>query len=93
MSFEVTTASHGQAGYELLEKSIKNKKPFAVAFIDMRMLPGWDGLKTAAAMREIDDRIYIVIVTGYMDRSIDQIQDTLKHDIFFLCKPSNNEEI
>lgn len=92
-SFEVTTASHGQAGYELVKKNVESNKPFAVAFIDMRMLPGWDGLRTAEAIREIDGRIYIVIVTGYMDKSIDQLQDVLKHNIFFLRKPSSNEEI
>jgi len=91
--FEVTTATHGQAGYELVKKSIENNKPFAAAFIDMRMLPGWDGLNTAKAIREIDDKIYIVIVTGFMDKHIDEIQDVLKHDIFFIHKPFNNEEI
>ena len=91
--FEVTTAPHGQAGYELVKKSIESNKPFAVAFIDMRMLPGWDGLRTAKAIREIDDKIYVVIVTGYMDISIDQLQDVLKYNIFFLHKPSSNEEI
>ncbi|HCK99695.1 MAG TPA: hypothetical protein DHW42_06290 [Candidatus Marinimicrobia bacterium] len=92
-SFQVTTASHGHAGYELVKQSIINNEPFAVAFIDMRMLPGWDGLKTAMSIREIDDRIYIIIVTGYLDSSVDQIQDVLKHDVFYLHKPSSNEEI
>jgi len=91
--FDVSTAPHGQAGFELVKKYFENNKPFAVAFIDMRMLPGWDGLRTARAIREIDNRIYIVIVTGYIDISIDQLQDVLKYNIFFLHKPSSNEEI
>jgi len=92
-SFEVTTASHGQAGYELVKQSMESNKPFAVAFIDMRMLPGLDGLKTSKAIREIDDRIFIVIITGYRDHSIDQIQDVLVHDVFYLSKPSYKDEI
>ena len=92
-SFEVTTASHGQAGYELVKQSMESNKPFVVAFIDMRMLPGWDGLKTSKAIREIDDRIFIVIITGYRDHSIDQIQDVLEHDVFYLSKPSYKDEI
>jgi len=92
-SFEVTAVSHGQAGYELVKQSMESKTPFAVAFIDMHMLPGWDGLKTAKAIREIDDRIFIVIITGYPDSSIDQIQDVLEHDVFYLSKPSSREEI
>ncbi|MBN2601970.1 MAG: response regulator [Candidatus Marinimicrobia bacterium] len=91
--FTVKTANHGQAGVELARQALDANTPFAVAFIDMRMLPGWDGLKTAEAIRKLDDRIYIVIITGYRDRSIDQIQEVLEHDVFYLAKPSCKEEI
>jgi len=92
-SFEVTTASHGQAGYELVKLSIERNKPFTVAFIDMHMLPGWDGLKTAKAIRDIDSRIFIVIITGYRDHSINQIQEVLEYDVYYLSKPSYKDEI
>ena len=92
-SFNVTMATHGQSGVELARQALAAKTPFAVAFIDMRMLPEWDGLKTAEAIRKIDDRIFIIIITGYRDRSINQIQDVLKHDAFYLAKPSCQEEI
>ncbi len=92
-NFDVTTATHGEEGIEFSKKAFDNNLPYAAAFIDMRMRPGWDGLKTAKHLRKIDDRIYLVIVTGYMDKSIDEINETLSHDIFFMHKPFSSEEI
>lgn len=91
--FVVTTTGHGQAGYEIVKRQLMLNQPFAVAFIDMRMRPGWDGLRTAREIRTLDDRIFIVIITGYHDHSITQIQDALEHDVFYLSKPSCKEEI
>lgn len=92
-NFDVTTARHGQEGYEIVKQQMAQNQPFAVAFIDMRMRPGWDGLRTAREIRAADDRIFIVIVTGYHDHSIDLINDVLGHDVFYLSKPSCRDEI
>ena len=42
-SFEVVSASSGQDALEQVENSLQQSRPFAVAFIDVRMPPGWDG--------------------------------------------------
>jgi len=91
--FELTTATNGKTGYEYVLQSIENDEPFAVAFIDKRMSPGWDGLKTAKHIREADDRIFIVIITGYLDDSVYQFQEVLKHDVLCFSKPMRVEEI
>jgi CheY-like chemotaxis protein len=41
--------------------------PFAVAFLDMRMPPGPDGVWAAARIRELDPAIEIVVCTAYSD--------------------------
>src|ERR1700733_6558180 len=43
------------------------EKPFAVAFLDMRMPPGRDGVWAAARIRELDPAIEIVMCTAYSD--------------------------
>lgn len=91
--FDVESATQGRAGFNLAKEAFKKNEPFAVAFIDMRMPPGWDGLETAKALRELDDRIYIVIVTAYADKSVDEIDDVLKKNILLLRKPFVSEEI
>jgi CheY-like chemotaxis protein len=90
--FDVAALSDGQAAYEMVKKSLQANQPYAVAFIDMRM-PGWNGLFTAEKLRSLDDRIFIVIVTAYSDATIVELQQILKHDVFYLCKPISPDEL
>jgi len=43
----VSFADQGLAGIELAQVAFNAGEPFAIAFIDMRMPPGIDGLETA----------------------------------------------
>ncbi len=85
--FEITTAANGQEGIEIACAEHDKGTPFPIAFIDMRMPPGIDGLETARNLRKLTPSIYIVIVTAYSDRSIDEIQQALEYDVIFLQKP------
>ena len=67
--FELLFADQGEKGYGLVEQALGEDRPFAVAFIDIRMPPGWDGMETAAKIRAIDPELEIVIVTASSDRS------------------------
>ncbi|MBF0357793.1 MAG: response regulator [Magnetococcales bacterium] len=91
--FEVTTAQQGLQGVELVKKSLADNSPFAVAFIDIRMPPGIDGLEAARKIRNLDSSIYIIIVTAYSDRSIEEIQRDVRHDVVLARKPLSNDEI
>ncbi|MBF0621062.1 MAG: bacteriohemerythrin [Magnetococcales bacterium] len=92
-NFEVETATQGSDAVAMTEQALKGDTPFAVAFIDIRMPPGMDGLETAKRIRELDERIYLVIVTAYVDRAIDEIQYALSHDALFIRKPISQDEI
>lgn len=91
--FDASTALQGQEGAAQAEEALSCGEPFSVAFIDMRMPPGWDGLKTAKRLRELDSRIYIVIVTAYTDKTVDEIHEALERDVLLLRKPFNRDEI
>ncbi len=91
--FDVTTADQGQLGVELATKAVAEELPFALAFIDMRMPPGWNGLTTAKKLREVDPDIYIVFVTAFADHSAADIYHELNHNVLLLKKPFNQEEI
>ncbi len=91
--FDTSTALQGQDGVALAEEALSCGDPFSVAFIDMRMPPGWDGLMTAKKLRELDSRIYIVIVTAYTDKTVDEIHEALERDVLLLRKPFNRDEI
>lgn len=45
-NFEVDVASQGQEGGELIERAMKQGSPYALAFVDIRMPLGWDGVET-----------------------------------------------
>ena len=46
--FEIDSAYQGQEGLEMVEKSLWEDRPYALAFIDVRMPPGWDGVETTS---------------------------------------------
>ncbi|MBU0730869.1 MAG: response regulator [Proteobacteria bacterium] len=93
--FRLSFASQGKDGYEMVRNALKEENPFAVAFIDIRMPPGWDGMKTAAAIRSIDPDIEFVIVTAYSDRTREEIVREVgsPDKLLFLRKPFDPEEL
>jgi len=94
-NFDVSFASQGREGLQLVEKSLEENKPFAIAFIDVRMPPGWDGMETAVQIRAIDPDIEIVIVTAYADRSREEIAQAVNppHKLLYLRKPFDLDEL
>jgi CheY-like chemotaxis protein len=76
-AFEVHSAMQGQEGLALATAARAAGRPFAMAFVDMRMPPGWDGLTTIRQLWEVDPDLQVVICTAYSDKSWDEIQSAL----------------
>ncbi|MEN8232914.1 MAG: histidine kinase, partial [Thermodesulfobacteriota bacterium] len=93
--FTLEKAAQGQEGFTLVQNGLAEDKPFALAFIDIRMPPGWDGISTAARIRDLDPNIEIVIVTAYSDRSLEEIIQAVgtPEKLILLRKPFDHEEI
>jgi diguanylate cyclase (GGDEF)-like protein/PAS domain S-box-containing protein len=70
---ELDSAYQGQEGYEKVRQSLEAHRPYAMAFVDMRMPPGWDGVQTIEKILQIDPDIQIVICTAYSDYSWEDI--------------------
>ena len=94
-NFELSYASQGQEGYEMVIQTTHDKQPFAIAFVEIRMPPGWDGMETATRIRKFDKNIEIVIVTAYSDRSREEIAQAVGtlHKLLFFSKPFDPEEL
>jgi diguanylate cyclase (GGDEF)-like protein len=60
-------ASQGQEGVERAKRATTAGRPLAIAFIDMRMPPGWDGLETIERLWEADPDIQVVICSAHSD--------------------------
>ncbi len=93
--YELTTVLQGEEGYEKIKQARDNGNPFALAFIDIRMPPGWDGLKTATMIRKADPDIELVIITAYSDREQSEIVQKVgdPEKLLYLKKPFDPDEI
>lgn len=75
--FALEFAPQGQAALAQVRAARAAGRPFALAFVDMRMPPGWDGLTTILELWKADPEIQTVICTAYSDRSWEEIQAAL----------------
>ncbi|HEY3854580.1 MAG TPA: response regulator [Verrucomicrobiae bacterium] len=93
--FELVSAFQGQEALELVKQSQAEKRPFAMAFLDVRMPPGWDGIETAVQLWKVCPHLQIVICTAYSDYSWDEMRARLdKPDsLVILKKPFDNVEV
>jgi two-component system cell cycle sensor histidine kinase/response regulator CckA len=71
--FEVDSACQGQDGVMLVKKSLEEGRPYAMAFVDMRMPPGWDGVETTQNIWGLDPGVQVVLCTAYADYSWDEM--------------------
>ena len=94
-SFEIDTASQGQQGLEMLKAAIAEKRPYRMAFVDMRMPPGWDGAETVENLWKVDPNLEIVICSAYSDYPWAQIAERLgrTHRLLLLRKPFDGSEV
>lgn len=93
--YEVDCASNGQEGIQLVRQSLEKGRPYAVAFVDIRMPPGIDGVATIKCMWAVDPDILIVLCSAYSDYSWDDISYALGRSDRFLIlrKPFDNIEV
>jgi diguanylate cyclase (GGDEF)-like protein len=67
LGFEVDSAFQGQEGVARVQQALDEGRPYALAFVDMRMPPGWDGLETIEHLWAIDPDVQIVICSAHSD--------------------------
>src|ERR1700728_4137523 len=66
-TFHMDSAMQGRDGVERARQALAEGRPYSVAFVDMRMPPGWDGLETIEHLWDVDPEIQIVICSAYSD--------------------------
>lgn len=65
--FSLCLCLQAEEAVKAVQESVRDGCPFAVAFLDVRMPPGPDGVEAAERIRKIDKEINIVFVTGFSD--------------------------
>ena len=95
MKFEVAFASGGEEGAGIAATALEEGRPFSVAFVDMRMPPGWNGVQTIRRLWELDPELQCVICTAYSDYSWEDILADLgvNDRLLLLRKPFDPAEV
>ena len=93
--FEIVSAFQGEEGLRKVQEASAAGRPYAMAFIDVRMPPGWDGVETINRIWKDHPDLQIVICTAYSDYSWEEmIRHIGKSDnLLILKKPFDNIEV
>ncbi|MBU0718073.1 MAG: EAL domain-containing protein [Planctomycetes bacterium] len=95
IEYEIDHAFQGQEGLDMVRAAHQQDRRFALAFVDMRMPPGWDGLETIEHLWQTDPDLQVVICTAYSDYSWEEIVQRLGQTdrLLLLKKPFENAEV
>jgi PAS domain S-box-containing protein len=93
--FQVDCVLHGEEGLARVVAARQGARPYAVAFVDVRMPPGWDGIETIDKIWHADPSLEVVICTGFCDYSLQDIARKLRRtdQLLLLKKPFDNMEV
>ena len=93
--FSLESAYQGQEGLAKVQASLQAQRPYAMAFVDMRMPPGWDGVQTIEQLWKADPRLQVVICTAYADTSWTEVLARLdvRDRLLILKKPFDAIEV
>jgi signal transduction histidine kinase len=93
--FEIDCATRGQEGLEKVRSAASEGRPYSLAYVDVRMPNGWDGIETINRIWQEHGDLLVVICTAFSDHSWEEIQARLGESDRFLIlkKPFDNLEV
>ena len=94
-SFDVDSAYPGPEALDMVEAARDDGRPYALAFVDMRMPPGWNGVETIEHLWQVDPQLEVVICTAYSDLTYEEVHARLRggERLRILRKPVEPAEI
>jgi two-component system, NtrC family, sensor kinase len=92
--YEIDSALQGREGLDMVIRASRLGRPYAMAFADMRMPPGWDGVETITRILDVTPRIELCICSAYSDYSWhDVIRRVGRAGLRMLRKPFETHEV
>ena len=94
-AYQIDSAFQGQQALEMVRQRLAENRPYALAFVDVRMPPGWDGIKTIEHIWAEYPQLQVVICTAYSDYSWDDVLRKFGESdrLLILKKPFDNIEV
>jgi two-component system, NtrC family, sensor kinase len=95
LEFQVEAASQGEEGLGMIEAAAAAGRPFAMAFVDIRMPPGWDGVETVTRIWRQNPDLQVVICTAFSDYSWENMIRPMgrSDSLLILKKPFDKIEV
>ncbi|MEQ1503641.1 MAG: EAL domain-containing protein [Myxococcota bacterium] len=95
VAYELDSAYSGEEGCQRVREALAEGRRYSLAFVDMRMPPGWDGVQTIEHLWEVDPDIQVVICTAYSDYSWEDILRRFgaSDRLLILKKPFDTAEV
>ncbi|MEI8399759.1 MAG: EAL domain-containing protein [Alcaligenaceae bacterium] len=95
IKYRIDVATRGQEALECMRQAQEQNDPYSLAFVDMRMPNGWNGIETTQRMWQLDPELHVVLCTAFSDFSWGEIREQLKNSDRFLIlkKPFDNIEV
>lgn len=89
------SAYQGQEAIAKVELARRENRPYSMAFVDMRMPPGWDGLRTVEELWKVQPDLQIVMCTAYSDHTWEDICARVGYSdkLLILKKPFDSVEV
>ncbi|HEX8435763.1 ATP-binding protein [Archangium sp.] len=93
--FEVDSAFQGEEGLQRVGAARKEGRPYALAFVDVRMPPGMDGVETTERLWREDPDLQVVLCSAYTDYSWEEVVQRLgiSQRLLILHKPFDSIEV
>jgi PAS domain S-box-containing protein len=94
-SYQLDSAYQGQEALVMVQKAAAESRPYAMAFVDVRMPPGWDGIETISNLWHGHPDLQVVVCTAYSDYSWQEMMDKLgmTSSLVVLKKPFDPIEV
>jgi CheY-like chemotaxis protein len=88
-SYTLDFASQGADAVEMVRKSVADADRYCLAFVDVRMPPGMDGVSTIQAIRNVDPTLTCIICTAYSDYTPESARQKIgiAEGLMFISKP------
>lgn len=92
---DIVAVEQGRDAVEAVRAALEEGRPFAVAFIDLYLAPGLDGLRTAEQVRALDPDVHIVLVSAQaLIHPVEMSERVPPADqLYFVNKPFHAAEI
>ncbi len=94
-TYEIESAFQGIEALERVQASVRTDQHYALAFVDMRMPPGWDGLQTIEQLWAVDPGLQVVICSAYSNYDWDEVLSRLNRPdkLLVIKKPFEAVEV